>query len=210
MSQVLLVTRPNYDAATTYLFHWSKLVLQLAKKKGNQVVDLPASKANKADLLGRLQKINPKFIFLNGHGNDTTVFGQDDEALITTKDTMDSFKNMIIYSRSCSSGKRLGPYSVNKGVKAFIGYTQPFIFIYDPSLATRPLADKTAGLFLDPSNMVVTTLIKGHSPTQADKRSKDAFRKNIQKLLTSETSKENASAVRFLFWDMKHQVCLTV
>jgi len=208
MNQTLLITRPNYDEATTYLFHWSKPVIKLVKKKGNRVVDLAGKKVNRKEFIGRLKKISPDFLFLNGHGNQTTIFGQDNEALLTTKDKLKALKKLIIYSRSCNCASLLGPHCLNNGAKAFIGYKQPFIFIYNPSLSTRPLTDSLAELFLNPSNIVITTLLKGQPPEEADKRSKKAFQKNIQKLLTSETPKEYSAAIRFLFWDMKHQVCL--
>ena len=148
------------------------------------------------------------FVPHRGIREELMFFGQDNEALLTTKDKLKALKKLIIYSRSCDCASLLGPHCLNNGAKAFIGYKQPFIFIYNPSLSTHPLADSLAELFLNPSNIVATTLLKGHSPKEADKRSKKAFQKNIQKLLTSETPKEYSAAIRFLFWDMKHQVCL--
>lgn len=208
MSRILLITRPKYDEATTYLFYWSKLVIKLAINKGNRVIDLADKKANKVEFIGRLNKVKPDFLFLNGHGSPTTIFGQDDKSLLTTKDKLKISNKLVIYSRSCNCASLLGPHCLNNGAKAFIGYLQPFIFVYNPSSITRPWTDKNAELFLDPSNRVVTTLLKGHSPEEANRRSKEAFKKNIQKLLTSETPKEYSAAIRFLFWDMTYQVCL--
>ncbi len=118
MGKTLLITRPRYDLPTTYLFHWSKSVIKLAKQKLFTIID------------------------------------------------------------------------------------------FDPQLSHKPLSDQTAKLFLEPSNQVATTLIKGHSSIEADTRAKNAFRKNIRKLLTGETQKEDSATLRFLFWNMKHQVCL--
>lgn len=208
MNRALLVTRPNYDATTTYLFHWSKLVIDFAKQKAFKIIDLVGDRANKVDFVRRIEKTNPSFIFLNGHGSEEAVTGQDGEVLVSTEENDRLLKDKIVYARSCSSAKKLGPKSIHSGTKAFIGYIEPFIFMHDPQAATRPLTDKTAALFLEPSNKVATTLLKGHSSSEADRRAKEAFRKNIRKLLTSESGKEDSSALRWLFWDMRHQVCL--
>jgi hypothetical protein len=61
-------------------------------------------------------------------------------------------------------------------------------------------------MFLEPSNIVVTTLLKGHSVKDAVARGKKEFLRNIQRLLTSETSATQSSNVRFLLWDMQNLV----
>jgi len=208
MSKRILVTRPNYDLATIYLFHWSSPVIKLGRQKAFQVTDLSGSKANEADFTSRVVKTNPSFIFFNGHGSKTAITGQDKEVLVSIRRNLDLLKDRIVFARSCNAAERLGPKSISSGARAFIGYKEPFIFMFDPQMATRPLSDKTAALFLQPSNRVATTLLKGHPSLEANSRAKKAFRKNIRKLLTSETSKEDSSVLRFLFWDMKHQVCL--
>lgn len=204
----LLITRPSYDPSTTYLFHWSKPVIKLAKQKKIKVIDLSGNRANKNDFTGRVEKINPSFIFFNGHGNERAVSGQDNEVLISSGENEDLLKNRIVFARSCSCAKKLGPKSISGGTKAFIGYKEPFIFMTSSQMAARSLLDETAKLFLEPSNKVATTLLKGHSALEADLRAKKAFKRNIRKLLTSESKKEDSSVLRFLFWDMEHQVCL--
>lgn len=72
----------------------------------------------------------------------------------------------------------------------------------------HPLADKTAELFLEPSNQVAISLLKGRTVGEAQQNSKKSFLRNIQKLLTSESTPEDSSALRYLLWDMQHQVCL--
>lgn len=68
--------------------------------------------------------------------------------------------------------------------------------------------DRTAKLFLEPSNQVVISLIKGNSAVQSHRNGKKAYLRNIQRLLTSESSSEDTTAVRYLIWNMTHQVCL--
>lgn len=208
MNQLLLLTRPNYDPATNYLFHWSEQVIKLAKQKALRTIDLVGGKANRAGFTSRVKKTDPSFIFFNGHGSETTVEGQDGEVLVSAGDNEHLLEGKIIFARSCSSAKGLGPRSVSVGARAFIGYEEPFVFMIDSKVSTRPRSDETARLFLEPSNQVATTLIKGHTSEEADRRAKQAFRRNIRKLLTSETTEDDSSALRFLLWDMNHQICL--
>ncbi len=208
MNQLLLLTRPNYDPATNYLFYWSVPVIELAKQKSLKTIDLSGKKANRADFTGRVEKLAPSFIFLNGHGGEAMVMGQDDEVLVSVGDNEDLLKGRIVFARSCSSAKELGPRSVSVGARAFIGYEEPFAFVTDPQTSARPRSDETAKLFLEPSNQVAATLIKGRTCGEAHERGKEGFRRGIRKLLTSKAIGEDTLSLRFLLWDMNHQVCL--
>ena len=88
MSKALLITRPNYDSATNYLYHWSKKVITEAVKKQIPVYDLNGEKANKSNFQSFLRSKRPRFLFLNGH----TV----DEANQRSKQAMiKNFRKMI-------------------------------------------------------------------------------------------------------------------
>ncbi|KKT36670.1 MAG: hypothetical protein UW22_C0034G0013 [Candidatus Gottesmanbacteria bacterium GW2011_GWB1_44_11c] len=117
---------------------------------------------------------------------------------------MNRFFPMWLYLR----GKELGPSCVKKGTTAYVGYTDDFIFLTEEAKESRPLTDKVAKLFLEPSNDVAISFIKGHSAGQANQRSKDYFKKNIKKLMTSDTPKEDRELIPYLLWDMDHQVCI--
>ena len=69
MSEILLITRPKYDDTTHYLFNWAKKVIELAHKKGIEVLDLKKERANKKELTSIISKKHPYLIFFNGHGN---------------------------------------------------------------------------------------------------------------------------------------------
>mgnify|MGYP001241783486 FL=1 len=74
--------------------------------------------------------------------------------------------------------------------------------------ATKPLQDKTAELFLEPSNYIPISLLKGHTAGDANKRSKNLFRKNINRLMVEGPSSYNYDDIIWLLWDMKNQVCI--
>ena len=85
--------------------------------------------------------------------------------------------------------------------------TDDFVFLYTSEKISKPLTDDLAALFLKPSNQLVKSLLKGHSTSDSLKRSKNLFIKNIQGLLTSESSLYDY-ALPYLIWNVKHLVCL--
>jgi len=208
MSKTILVTQPSYDYTTRYISSWAEKVILYAQNKNNKVIALKNDRANKDTLRSVVIKTNPSFIFFNGHGDDNVVTGQDSKPLISSIDDIQFIKNKIIYSLSCRSAKKLGPYCVKNGIKTYIGYTEDFVFTYDRLNRTHPHQDKVAGLFLDPSNVIPFSLLKGKTTDESYKDSQKAFRKSIRNLLTSESTIPQSSTIRFLIWDMQHQVCL--
>lgn len=207
MNRIFLVTRPKYDDTTHYLFNWSKAVIDLARKKGLQVLDLERSRANKKEFTSIVAKKQPFFIFFNGHGRSDCIYGQDNEVLVKIGENEEILKSKIVYALSCKSAKGLGLESIKAGTVTYLGYDEDFIFVYDLEKVSRPLEDKTAVLFLEPSNQLVNSLLKGHTAKESHKCSKYSFAKNIQKLLTSESPPYNY-LIPYLLWDMRHQVCL--
>jgi len=204
----ILVTRPRHDETTNYLYYWAKLVIEEAEKRNFKVLDLDEQKANLKDFSGRIKKVNPDLIFLNGHGSPTAIAGHNDEILVSVDKNESLLNDKITYALSCSSAKKLGQSSVKKGAKSFIGYKEDFIFMHEKDKSTRPTEDETAKLFLEPSNLLVTTLIKGNTSKEAFDRSQKEFNHNLRNLMTSESPQEDRSSIPWLYWDMIHQVCL--
>lgn len=204
----LLITRPSYETPTRYLFHWSKALIRLAKKKGFSVTDLSKGKAKRKKVEDNLLKANPDLVVFNGHGSESSVSGQGGEALIVAGENERLLVGKIVFARSCLSAKKLGKSCVEKGAKAYLGYKEDFVFLFDREKEKKPLQDQTAALFLVPSNRAIESLLEGQTSGEANKNGKDAFQENILALLTSETSREDSEAVRYLVWDRKHQVCV--
>lgn len=209
MEKSLLITRPEHDLTTRYVSKWSEKVIEEANDKRVKVIDLKREKANKDRVLGILKKkANLRMlVVLNGHGNDTTVMGHNNEPLIT-KDNAEALAAKLVFARSCQSAKVLGKAAVAKGSIAYLGYQENFIFLIDEDKISKPLEDAKAALFLEPSNHVIISLLKGHSASDADNRSKNLFRKNLERVLAGKASSEDRYAARYLYWDMINQVCL--
>lgn len=207
MRHSLLVTMPNHDLTTRYISTWAEKIINIAKEKGDKIFILDKKRANRKEFESMIKKHEPAIIFLNGHGNYDVVAGQDNEELVRAGDNEKILKSKIIYALSCRSGKFLGPSSVKSGADAYIGYDEDFIFLYDENKRTRPEQDKTAEIFLEPSNQAMISLLKNHTPKEAHKNSRQSFARRIRKLLTSQSTALESSAVRYLVWNMQHQVC---
>lgn len=207
MRRTLLITRPEHDAGTSYLSKWSEKIIDLAEDKGIKVIDLHREKASRDRVIGTLEKTGTKLVILNGHGSDHSVHGHNNEVILKEGDTR-AVKDKIIYARSCRSAKSLGKNSIAQGALAYLGYEEDFIMYSDETSAGKPLEDKTAELFLEPSNYIPISLVKGHTAGDANNRSKGLFRKNIERLIIEGPSSDDYNAIRYLLWDMTHQVCL--
>lgn len=203
-----LITRPDYEPTTKYLAHWSKEIIEIAKSKGLKIVDLKGEKVTKEELVSRLRKLNPRLVVLNGHGNEDSIAGQDEEILIKAGENHQILHSRITYAVSCKCGKRLGPKSVEDGESTFIGYDDDFVFTSDRRHLSQPLEDKRAKPFMEASNYVAISLLKGHKAKDASKRSKEMFKNSYQKLLSSNSDPNSLQDARFLWWNMTHQVCL--
>lgn len=202
----MIITRPNHDIATNYLYFWSEKIIEEARSKGMKVIDLRGKKAVESEFASRIRKLNPSFVVLNGHGNSDTITGYGNQVLISTKNNLELLTGRVIFSRSCSSAQNLGVLCV-KDSGAFIGYDDDFALYFDDTKVTRPLGDNLAKLFLESSNQVAISLIKGHTASDANNRSRSLFRKNISNILTSE-GVEYRDALPYLIWDYNHAVCL--
>ena len=204
MKRALLITRPKYDDTTHYLFYWAGKVKETAEEKGVQVFNLDKKRASRKEVESILDKQKPSLVFFNGHGNSDLITGQDGEVIIKAGDNEYLLREKIVYAFSCKSARELGLNSVENGVRAYLGYDDDFIFFYDPQKASRPLSDEIAGLFLEPSNQIVVSFLKGHSSIDAHIKTKSLFLRNIQKILTSKPTERYL--IPWLLWDMQHSV----
>lgn len=203
----MLTTRPNYDQGTNYLCYWTKLVIDEAIKKGIEVTDLFGKKANKANFVSYYKKHNHKLVFLNGHGFDNLITGYDDEILIDNLENKLEMIGSIIVARSCRCAKILGNFLVENGSLAFIGYKDDYVIKTSRKYSTKPLLDPMAALYLEPSNMIVKSLLKGKTTGEANIKSKRMMAINISKVLSG-GSKDKDDTVRWLYHDFKNQVII--
>jgi len=190
MERILLVTRPSYDDGTAYLSHYASLVLKLAKNKNIEFKDFKEKQANKENVLKFVSKKNPKLLFINGHGTKRTLEGDKGEILFSVDENLDLLKDKIVYARACHAGLLLGKKVVEDNRGCFIGYKEPFSFWIDGTRSSTPLKDKTAALFLKPSNEVINCLLKGKTTKESFEISKKRMVESMQKVLEFNKKKE--------------------
>ena len=208
MSKTVLITRPNYDVTTNYFHQWSEEVIRLAVTRKHKVLDLDGKKSNRETFESYAKKHKPDFFFFNGHGSDTILAGFNNEPILTAGDNDSICSQSIVYIRSCSGAQVLGVYLVKQGTKAFIGYVNKFGFMRLVEKESRPLSDPLARLFLAPSNIVATTLLKGHPASEAHQRSLREMKKNLRKLLSSENPLSDSTGAVLLWSNIRGQTLL--
>lgn len=208
MDKVLLITRPNYDPPTTWLHAWAGELLEQAKKSKLGFIDLSGEKARLKELEGRLEKVKPDFVVLNGHGSSDSVTGQDDEVLISIGNNEALLANSVTYAISCNSAKNLGPECVKQGTRAYIGYKEEFAFALDESKTRYPLEDDTARIFLDPAYKVAHSLLKGHSAKESYEGAIGMHKKTMRELLTTDSREDAVHLLPYLFANMNRLACL--
>src|SRR3989338_11612523 len=126
-----LITFPNDDVTTYYLFIWEKSVLDYASKKGIDFTKFEGKEAIRPTIEKFLSKVNPRFVIFNGHGDERSISGFHKKKIIEMNVNEETLKSKIVYSISCRSACELGKSCVNKGAEAFIGYKDDFIFPTD-------------------------------------------------------------------------------
>lgn len=207
MSKIVLVTRPNHDITTNYFYLWAEQVLKLASKK-HKVLDLNSKKANRKNFESYAKKHKPDFFFFNGHGSDEIVAGYNNEPLLIINKNDQLCRDSIIYIRSCSAAKTLGVSLIQQSAKACIGYTTKFGFMRLIEKERDPLSDPLAKLYLEPSNIVATTLLKGHSASVAHLRGLGEMKKNLRKMLSSENPLTDSTGIVLLWSNIRGQILL--
>jgi len=207
-SKYVLITRPNHDAVTDCLYFWTQQIVDIAGGKGFIVLDLSGKKANRSTFLSYLKKRDPVLVFFNGHGSDSVIAGYDNETLIGDGNTVKLLFGKIIYARSCDAAKVLGVESIKHGALAFIGYKEKYWLATSEDKLTKPLQDSVAKLFLEPSNLVPSSLIKGNSAKEAYRKSQEAATRNISYMLSTAATDAEREAVPYLHSNRLNQVLL--
>jgi len=183
MNRILLTSRPKYDDGTEYLAYYASLIIKKAQSLGIKTKDFEGRSVTPENITKFIQKKNPRLVFINGHGNETTLEGDKGKVLFSINKNLGLLKNRIIYARACNAGISLGKEVVKQSSGCFIGYISPFSFWIDETMSTKPSSDKIAALFLEPSNEVMNSLIKGNKGKIANEKSKRMMVKNMKKFL---------------------------
>ncbi len=202
MTKYLLITRPNHDDTTFYLFEWAKRTITFAKQHDFTVFDLDGKKANRKTFDSYNAKNKVNLIIFNGHGDAVSVTGYNNETIVEVGVNEVALDGKIVYSISCGSAMELGPAALSNGAIAYLGYEDDFVFFIDNNRAATPLQDSLAAVFLNHSQTLTNTLIKGNSVGEAYDKAKEELRQTFQDSLTNDPS-----ISRYLWWDYINFAC---
>jgi len=210
MSKTILITRPCYDDPTSYLFCYAGLIIKEAEEKMFSILDLKKPRLTRENFTKMIEKNNPVMIFFNAHGTETAIYGdkivEEEEILVEENVNHELLNSRLVYARACWSAVSLGNKAcLNNG--CFIGYSLPFSFWIDERWSAKPLNDNTAKLFLEPSNLIISSLLKGNTAEESVIKSNEMSKKNILKLL-KEKEEPGAVASMSLLWS--NMQCLQI
>lgn len=183
MNKGLIITLPRHEYAVEYLTISSKSIILEANKKNLKVKELKGEDANQKNFEAFIKNLNYKLVVFNGHGSEDTITGHDNNPLVQFGVNDSLLQGRITYARSCWAACVLGKESMKRGKGCFIGYALPFMFYIDDQWRANPHKDKVAPIFLEPSNLVPISIIKGNVAFQAHENSKKQILKTIKKIL---------------------------
>lgn len=165
MSKRLLLARSDHDGGNHYLFAYCEEVIGEAVRLGWRVEKAENENAARKNFISRLAN-RPDFVFINGHGSESEVFGHEDAILLSVRDA-GLLSGAVSFIRSCAALKILGKNAAEKGAKAVIGYDSEFWIPRINEYASRPLLDPSAKPVLEASNAVPLHLLRGSTATEA-------------------------------------------
>ena len=195
----VLFSRPNDDVTLNYLHYYSRELVSTSNKLGHKTINKERKDANKEIILSIIRKQKPELIMFNGHGSPEEICGYKQEVIISTRENPEILKNIMVYSLSCSSALILGPKSIENGAIAFIGYKFDFALGKDPESEASPQYDKIANLFLEPSNILFSSLLNRKSVKTSVEKAKKKMKDNIEYLHTTDSFPEAIYYAPFLF-----------
>ncbi len=202
----VLITRPKFDDTTAYLFSWSSKIIDFLQKTHFNLIDLKESKANRKSVESVLLKKSPELVIFNGHGISSTIRGHNNEILIDAKNSH-LLKLKIIYSVSCNSAKTLG-VKIAGDYTTFIGYKNEFLFLIDTTKSCTPEKDEIAKPFMESSNQLSISLLKGKTVRESYEDTKRKYTDWIIHYAANESLPEASSIISCLIWDRENLVLL--
>ncbi len=199
----VLITMPNYDDATSYLYCYAEELIKFAEKEGISTLQFKRPRLERKKVELSITQQQPKLLLFNAHGDEHTIYGDkidgEEEYLIREEQNHHLLSGRLVYARACSAAASLGVACTEHG-GCFIGYNQPFSFWTDTSRTTTPLKDKIAELFLKPSNELALALLRGKSAQQSAEIYIHQSKKNMLRLL-SKKDEPGALASAMLLWN---------
>jgi hypothetical protein len=187
MPTILIACCPH-DTPTVYGYYYLRqLLTPILTGNGFKVVFL--KNANLQNFRYALEKYNPDFVILNGHGGYKAVKGCNENFILGVKtydpifetkiflDNAHWMRNRIVYLFTCNAGKELALKLVQQGALSVAAYTSSFFFLSEDS---HPPADRKAYPFFNAALQLPVKLAEGYNFAQAVSATKTAFQHYVE------------------------------
>lgn len=204
MVKQFLITRPQHDKETSYLYSFSKAIVAIAKEdKQIRLTELAGNRANRENVEASFLTSDKTLAFFNGHGDEMIVFGHNDKPVLDQSNASLT-KNKIVYALACSSLVGLGKLAIKEGARAYVGYEDEFMWVGDPSRSASPDKDKNSVPFRRACHFLIHSLMGGLAVKEVIKRTRKEYKKLIRSYGTSgDDPFGDAQAIGFaLSWNM--------
>ena len=130
----ILAIRPSVGRTSNdplrYTHYWTGMVLDEARKRGYNVVDMRDELATGDHVIPRLRQMTrkgPVFILGSGHGHADEFTGQNLD-VVFDEDTSLDLNGSPVYLMSCQTAKSLGQRLVTQNnASAFLGYSEDYL-----------------------------------------------------------------------------------
>lgn len=178
----ILFTDPAHDEATKVLSGWIKSVsdyISGLEAEDHKVVGLNGDAVTKQNFIGKCVECSPRLIMINGHGNQSTLCGHNDEPIVEEDNENVHFQQSIVHALACAAAKSLGHRLVTGSVETFIGYSENFHFYHDVKEGQDPTKDPLSALFLEPAYDVPKSLANGLNAQEAFDKSQAMSQQNL-------------------------------
>lgn len=173
----VLIGRCDCDSIVKFPFYWSEEIIKEAEELGFKVIDLKRENFIEEKLTKHINEKNPLLVFLNGHGDEISAMGfQQQPVLILNKNDY-LLKGKIAHIISCKTALLLGQFAVEKGCKGYIGYQGLFLF---KNIHPDPTKDLFSTLFMEAVNVTSKYLLKNLDVKEAFLKSQEIYSKYIE------------------------------
>jgi hypothetical protein len=116
-----------------------------------------------------------------GHGDVDAFTGQNEVILLEVGNyNPDEIKGKIVKLLSCQTGVSLGPDLIANGAKAFLGYTDDYLWVCDSEKIHTPWSDDLADPFLMPVIASINALLDGKTAEEAYQIEIDGYRASAE------------------------------
>jgi len=205
-----LEIEPDYEPVVHVVqcFRTRRYVYPYLRRKGCRVLRCWGSDATQACVHTKSRTRRVCFITGLGHGSFTRYTGHNGQTIWEVcKYDPSEVKGKIVHLLSCYTAQQLGPDLIEKGARAYLGYSKAFHLVFTTGhTATEPcrsvLKDQRADAFVKCDSQIPQAIADGATTEKAYIRAYDCFTDSINYWLGVDPY-----VAQWLLWDRD---CLTL